>query len=404
MPDLRFDAAPSTERVAMTTLQERVGSIRQTVADRYIDRTQVVDMLVTTILAGHHALLIGPPGTGKSLLARDVFTAFLADGQPHFEYQVNRFTTMDELFGVVDIQEFKAHRFIRHVKGKLPEATTAYIDEFFKASGALHSALLSLMQERIYYQDGVPIESPLRSMVTSSNEIPVGDNGLAAVYDRLLVRMMVKNLNSPGEFEAFLRLSETLKTAENIVGADPLTLEELDVARDEILHIQLDDTAFESLTAMQTLLKEEGIEPSPRRFSQMIELMKAEAWQNKDDTVTYEHIGIAEHVLWIEPDHINTVKEIVLNSTNPSERKAEEYWKAVQDGWSICDRNREQDVQAFLKKARTAERDAGRLRTSSKVEQFQNNISKVIKAADSLQQTFRDDRLKNTLSGKNSSP
>jgi MoxR-like ATPase len=400
---MRQDAAPSLERAKMTTLQERVGAIRQAVADRYIDRTSVVEMLITAMLASQHALLIGPPGTGKSLVARDVFSSFLADGQPHFEYQVNRFTTVDELFGLPDIQEMKQHRFIRNTKGKLPEATTAFIDEFFKASSALSTALLALMQERIYYQDGVPIASPLRSMVTSSNEIPIGDDGLAAVYDRLLVRMMVNHLDSPGEFEAFLRLSEALKTAEKIVGADPLTLEELDVIKGEIRVIPIDETAFESLTAMRTLLKEEGIVPSERRFSQMVELMKAEAWQNGDDTVTSEHIGIAEHVLWIEPDHIKTVKKIVRDSANPSERKAEEYWKAVQEGWNVCDRNREPDVVNFLKKAKAAERDANELRESAKVTQFQRNISKVIKAADNLQQTFKDTRLQSALSGSGTS-
>ena len=176
------------------------------------------------------------------------------------------------------------------------------------------------------------------------------------------------------------------------------------MARDEVGHIPVDETAFESLTAMRTLLKEEGIVPSERRFSQLIELMKAEAWQNRDDTVSSEHIGIAENVLWIEPDHINTVRQIVRDSVNPSERKAEECWEAVRDGWNICDRNREQDVQAFLKKALTAQREANRLRTSSRVEQFRSNIAKVITAAESLQQTFKSDRLQNALSGTNSSP
>ncbi|MDP9842115.1 MoxR-like ATPase [Streptosporangium lutulentum] len=40
--------------------------------DRYLERTGTVRALMSCMLTGRHSLLLGPPGTAKSELARDL--------------------------------------------------------------------------------------------------------------------------------------------------------------------------------------------------------------------------------------------------------------------------------------------------------------------------------------------
>jgi len=54
------------------TTAQRLAAIAAELADRFLERSSVVRALIVAMLAGQHSLLLGPPGTAKSELAREL--------------------------------------------------------------------------------------------------------------------------------------------------------------------------------------------------------------------------------------------------------------------------------------------------------------------------------------------
>lgn len=76
------------------------------------------------------------------------------DGPESFQWLLTKFTTPEELFGPISLKALQQDRFQRITTGKLPEAEVALVDETFKASSAILNALLTLMNERVFHDDG----------------------------------------------------------------------------------------------------------------------------------------------------------------------------------------------------------------------------------------------------------
>jgi MoxR-like ATPase len=173
----------------------RVRKLARTFATRleqlkndYVGRDEAIAVIGLATLCREHVLLVGPPGTAKTALLTSFGTLF--DTQP-FTYLLTRFTEPTELFGPVDVKQFQEHsRYRVNTEGMLPQAHLAFLDEVFEGSSAILNALLTLINERTFYNGSLPEASNLVTLLGSANDVP-DDPVLAAFSDRFLLRCLL---------------------------------------------------------------------------------------------------------------------------------------------------------------------------------------------------------------------
>ena len=173
-------------------LSVRLQEAARVMEQHFLDKQEIVRLMLITVVAGEHMLLIGPPGTAKSAMVRTF--AKLVDAR-YFDYLLTRFTEPNELFGPVDIKAFREGTYTRKTDAMLPEAEIVFLDEIFRSNSAILNSLLTLLNERRFSNGARMMEVPLLSMFGASNEVPNDDN-LSAIFDRFLIRAVSDNLDS----------------------------------------------------------------------------------------------------------------------------------------------------------------------------------------------------------------
>ena len=193
----------------MSDTGQRMAAIVADLNTQFFERADVLHPVACAMLAKQHSLLVGPPGGAKSELAR-AFTRRIT-GAVYWETLLSRFTDPKQIFGPINVPELMKGNYTQVFEGHATEADIVFLDEIFKCSDSALNTMLPFMNERIYHpeQGGKPIDCPLISAVTASNELPSGED-TAAIYDRLLVRVVVDYIQDPGNFAEFLRAAVTI--------------------------------------------------------------------------------------------------------------------------------------------------------------------------------------------------
>ncbi len=185
---------PATEDWSFEQLQEeaedvrsRLNKFRTSLGRFFVDKQDLIDLMVVAAVAQEPLLLVGPPGTAKSDLVLKFRDALEINDSDYFEYMLTRFTEPSEIIGPIDINKLRDGRYIRREQGKLPTAKLAFLDEIFKSNSAILNILLTIINERKFYQDGLPQPVALRILFAATNEIP--EHGeLAALKDRFVLK------------------------------------------------------------------------------------------------------------------------------------------------------------------------------------------------------------------------
>lgn len=166
--------------------RERVNQVLDYIKSSFVGKDEVVDLLGIGLVAGENAFLLGPPGTAKSAIIRQL-SSCIEEGK-NFEYLLTRFTEPNEIFGPFDIRKLKDGELVTNTQGMLPEASMVFLDEIFNANSAILNSLLMALNERVFRRGKETRKLPALMFVGASNLLPE-DEALAALLDRFLIRV-----------------------------------------------------------------------------------------------------------------------------------------------------------------------------------------------------------------------
>src|SRR5689334_25001613 len=183
-------------------LRARLNRFRKSLGRFFVDKQELIDLMLVAAVAGEPLLLVGPPGTAKSDLVLKFKDALGLGEDDYFEYMLTRFTEPSEVIGPIDINELREGRYIRREQGKLPTARLAFLDEIFKSNSAILNILLTIVNEKKFYQDGVPQPVNLRVLFAATNEVPE-QGELAALKDRFVLKAQSRSVQDE-HFEALI--------------------------------------------------------------------------------------------------------------------------------------------------------------------------------------------------------
>jgi len=193
-------AAANSEDMTLRELQEeaeglrkRINRFRESLGRFFVNKQEIIDLMCVAAIAQEPLLLIGPPGTAKSDLVVKFKDALGAEQGDYFEYMLTRFTEPSEIIGAIDIKELREGKYLRRKEGKLPTARIVFLDEIFKSNSAILNILLTIINEKKFYQEGRPEPVPLRVLFAATNEIPeMGE--LAALKDRFVLKVQSRSV------------------------------------------------------------------------------------------------------------------------------------------------------------------------------------------------------------------
>lgn len=297
--------------------REHVETLLRAITKGLYEKDHIMAIALLCAISGESCFLLGPPGTAKSEVARRLKWIF--KDASAFEYLMSRFSTPDELFGPVSIQKLKSEdTYCRKVEGFLPSATVVFLDEIWKAGPAIQNALLTIINEKIYQNGTETIHVPMKCLIAASNELPAADEGLEALWDRFLVRIVSNCISDEKTFYKMLRMEQLPA----VTIPDDLRLTEDLYARwqREAQSVRIPDHILSAITAIRKGLAEKAeadeAEPldyyiSDRRWRKVVHLLRTSAFLNGRVSIAYSDLLLLIHVLWNKVECIEPILTIV---------------------------------------------------------------------------------------------
>lgn len=343
-------------------LAKKVETILNTLKKGVYERDNEINLIMLAMLSGKSIFLYGEPGTAKSMIARRVSHAF--KDSCFFSYLMQKFSTPEEIFGPYSIKELREDKLVRKIENYLPQADFAFLDEIWKSSPAILNTLLTILNERIFRNGDEDIIVPLKGLVTASNEFPPQNQGLEALYDRMIFRCNVKYIKDRDNFQKLI----TEKPVDNILISDPLTKDDLETIAQELYNVKVNNDIFDIIHAVRVNIdkynkqnQEKCILISDRRWQKIMEVIRISVYLSGRYEVIASDLLLLKHSMWNNLEEKEILDDIIDKSIRQfAPKKTQVYQKYKKEAEELAEEIKEtyqeqQDIYANISEYNGAE-------------------------------------------------
>ena len=188
----------------------------------------------------------------------------------------------------------------------------------FKSNEPTLNMLLPIINEKIFYNDGVPNKVPLLGFYCASNETPEEGEGLEALYDRLVNKVYVEYIKDDNnKLKMFESSINNRKNARLNPNKATITIEEVVAIQKEVNNVTVDKKVLKSFLSIINSIKRLGIVFSDRRQNECIRAIQAEALLNGRDNAIIDDLIALKDILWENKKDIESINEIVDKIADP---------------------------------------------------------------------------------------
>ena len=318
---------------AVTTMNK----IKSEVSAEFVEREDEINMLILALISATNAFLHGPAGTGKSALTESISSRIINSN--YFRVLVGKTTEPGEIFGPVSINSMKQDKYKVNTTGKLPEAHVAFIDEVFKCNSAVLNSLLTIMNEKIFFND-VQQEVPLISVFGASNEY-IEDDSLVALYDRFLLRWHVNYIqDSNNRIDLFKNFLDNRSSGSKFNARAALTtidtrakieLEDLYILNEKAKDVAIGAKILKAYNSLFIQLEKLNITVSDRRKNESLKVLQASALLDGRDFVELSDFEALKYTLWNDESEIELISDLLSKIANPNDSKYKQYKQVLDE-------------------------------------------------------------------------